>query len=138
MAEKTFGDFAEIKRGVKVRKLNIGTSKHTTVYAVDEVVFNANHHYQVFPTNSQVEGVPPSAFTNIYFQKGPIKENGINGIHNEDLISIAIDRLESFQNSEYKCRENALAITKLEEAMMWLRKRTSDRENRGVEGTHIV
>ena len=51
---------------------------------------------------------------------------------NEDLIAMVIDRLQSFQESEYKCRENAVAITKLEEALMWLRKRTQDREDRGV------
>jgi len=57
---------------------------------------------------------------------------------NEDLICMVIDRLEHFQNSEFACRENALAITKLEEALLWLRKRTMSREQRGVEGTHIV
>ena len=43
-----------------------------------------------------------------------------------------------FQDSEFECRENAVAITKLEEALLWLRKRTIGREKRGVEGTHIV
>jgi len=57
---------------------------------------------------------------------------------NEDLIAMVIDRLQSFQESEYKCRESAVAITKLEEALMWLRKRTQDREDLGVEGTHTV
>ena len=57
---------------------------------------------------------------------------------NEDLIVMVIDRLESFQDSEFKCRENAVAITKLQEALMWLRKRTEDREARGVEGTYQV
>ena len=62
----------------------------------------------------------------------------MNGVCNEDLIVMAIRRLEGFQNSEFKCRENACAITKLEEALLWLRKRTMGRENRGVEGTHKV
>ena len=30
--------------------------------------------------------------------------------------------------------ENAITITKLEEALMWQNKRTLDREKRGVEG----
>ena len=74
----------------------------------------------------------------IKFQDGPIKECGVNGVMNEDLIAMVIKRLEYFQSTEFKCRENAVAITKLEEALMWLRKRTIDRENRGVEGTHTV
>ena len=74
----------------------------------------------------------------VNFQEGPIKENGINGVCNEDLILMVLTRLESFQSSDYRCRENACAITKLEESLMWLRKRTQDRETRGVEGTHTI
>ena len=57
---------------------------------------------------------------------------------NEDLLVMVIRRLQEFQESEFKCRENAMAITKIEEALLWLRKRTIARENRGVEGTHKV
>ncbi|MCK5607171.1 hypothetical protein KAR91_35130 [Candidatus Pacearchaeota archaeon] len=64
-----------------------------------------------------------------------MKEHGVNGCHHEDLIAIVIDRLKSFQQGVFICRENALAITKLEEAVHWLRHRTNDRINRGVEGT---
>ena len=62
----------------------------------------------------------------------------MNGVMNEDLLVMVVRRLEGFQNSEFKCRENAMAITKLEEALLWLHKRTMGRENRGVEGTHTV
>lgn len=74
----------------------------------------------------------------IDFQEGPIKDNGVNGVNNEDLIAMVICRLEHFQKSEYACRDNAIAITKLEEALLWLRKRTIGRENRGVEGTSKI
>lgn len=74
----------------------------------------------------------------IHFQEGPIKENGVNGVANEDLLVMVIRRLQGFQDSPYSCRENAMAITKLEEALLWLRKRTMGRENRGVEGTNAV
>ncbi|AQN32530.1 hypothetical protein BCP12_118 [Bacillus phage BCP12] len=47
-----------------------------------------------------------------------------------------LTRLQFFQNTKFACRENAMAITKLEEALMWLNKRTTDRRNRGVEGTY--
>jgi hypothetical protein len=72
----------------------------------------------------------------ICFQHGPIKEVGPNGVSNEALIAIVLDRMRSFQKTRWSCRENAVAITKLEEAMMWLHKRTNDRIRRNVEGTN--
>lgn len=89
-----------------------------------------NHHKQV--------NVEKSTVATVQFQKGVVTEAGLNGVMNEDLIVMVIDRLESFQDSEFRCRENAVAITKLQEALMWLRKRTEDREARGVEGTYQV
>ena len=59
-----------------------------------------------------------------------------NGAFVEDIIDIARDRIQFYQDSPFKCRENAIAITKLEEAMQWLNWRTADREARQVEGTH--
>ena len=100
---------------------------------MDDTEFNANHIYLVKAVDDPVHNL-----TEVQFQKGPIKENGVNGCMNEDLIAMVIDRLEGFQNSPFMCRENALAIQKLEEALLWLRKRTMDREARGVEGTHEI
>ena len=74
----------------------------------------------------------------VHFQEGPIKEQGVNGINNEDAIVMVIRRLQGFQDSQFSCRENAMAITKLEEALMWLRKRTIGREKREVVGTSSV
>lgn len=110
------------------RTLTIGTQENTKVTAVDEPEFNANHAYHILSKDGLV-------LSRIEFQKGPTKENDLNGILHEDLIVILIDRLNSLNNSEYRCRENAIAITKLEEAQMWLRKRTEDRRARGVLGT---
>ena len=39
---------------------------------------------------------------------------------------------------KFACRENAIALTKLEEAQLWLFSRTLARMQRGVEGTHTV
>lgn len=74
----------------------------------------------------------------VHFQEGPVKEQGVNGINNEDAIVMVIRRLQGFQDSPFSCRENAMAITKLEEALMWLRKRTIGREKREVVGTSSV
>ena len=113
------------------------TSKYTEVFHEDpeQMNYNAPHNFKAFQTLQQ-EGWPQAILAEIHFQEGPIKECGVNGVMNEDLIAMVITRLEHFQKSEFSCRDNAMAITKLEEAMLWLRKRTMGRENRGVEGTH--
>lgn len=90
---------------------------------------------QAFAEN---KNVPNGSICEIKFQDGAIKENGVNGVMNEDLIAMVIARLAHWQTTEFKCRENAVAITKLEESLMWLRKRTVNRERRGVEGTHGI
>jgi len=63
-----------------------------------------------------------------------------DGVTNEEIIRVLIHRIkylnEEWLGGKFKCRENSLAITKLEEALMWLEKRTADREERNVEGTH--
>lgn len=66
-------------------------------------------------------------------QNGPIKENGVNGCQVDTIIAAAKKILEGL-NETYKCRENAIAITKLDEALLWLMKRKHDRIQRGVEG----
>lgn len=104
----------------------------------------ASHLYQVSGFNTatnpscpfQGRYGKPSDHSTILFQNGPIAEAGTNGITQEVLIAICIDRLRSFQGGPYACRENSLALTKLEEAQHWLHHRTRQRLSRGVEGTH--
>jgi hypothetical protein len=112
----------------------IGNDRYTQVFSLDEKGNgNANHKYSVSSTNE-----PSTIFATVNFQDGAILEAGINGCHNEDLIAIVIHRLQGFQDGAWKCRENALAITKLEEALQWLNYRTTSRQKRGVEGTHSI
>ena len=72
----------------------------------------------------------------IHFQNGPISEFGVNGITQEALLAVVIDRLRSFQSGPFSCRENAIALTHFEEGLMWLQRRTVARIKRGVEGTN--
>jgi hypothetical protein len=116
------------------RRIKLGSQEHTRVLANDNPEFNANHEYLVVAVEENSPGTS-AILAEIKFQKGPTKENNLNGIFHEDLIIILIDRLTSLNDSEYRCKENSCAITKLEEAQMWLRKRTEDRRNRGVLGT---
>ncbi len=117
---------------MKILQNDLITQNYTYIKHEDDFKFNAPHHFSVF---RKEDG---KSLCDIDFQEGAIKESGVNGVMNEDLIAMVITRLEGFQNSEFRCRENACAITKLEETLMWLRKRTVGRENRGVEGTHTV
>lgn len=66
-------------------------------------------------------------------QNGPIKENGVNGCQVDTIIEAAKVILEGL-NKQFPCRENSTAITKLDEALLWLYKRKADREKRNVEG----
>lgn len=61
-----------------------------------------------------------------------------NGAFVETVIEAALQRIRYYQEGKFACRENALAITKLEEALHWLDHRTRAREARGVEGSHTV
>lgn len=53
----------------------------------------------------------------------------------EEMLHVSIERLQEL-NERFSCRENALAITKMQEALMWLNERTRNRKERGVEGQH--
>ena len=104
----------------------------------------ANHLYVVSGFNTQTNASDPftkrhgkpAEYATVLFQNGPIAEVGVNGITHEALLAIVADRLRSFQAGPFACRENALALTKLEEAMHWLQQRTLRRMRAGVEGTH--
>ena len=83
------------------------------------------------------EITPGDEFGRVLFQNGPVKEVGVNGCHQEDLLAIVIDRLECFQRGEFACYENRMALQKAQESLQWLEHRTSKRVQRGVEGTNV-
>jgi hypothetical protein len=91
----------------------------------------ACHQYQI-----KLEDRPDRTI-NVQFQDGPVKEAGFNGISQEALLAIVIDRLKGFQSGQFSTKENACALTHCQEALMWLQKRTRDRMARGVEGTNV-
>jgi hypothetical protein len=94
----------------------------------------ANHIYRVNHANA----ADCDPVLTVNFQNGPIVEYGVNGVTQEILLAIVIDRLRSFQAGPFSSRENALALTKCEEALHWLQQRTLDRMRRGVEGKTAV
>ena len=116
-------------REITTHKVN-GLNEALEVLAVDEAGSGgASHHYLIAIRDQ----VPHRA--EFFFQDGPIGEVGVNGLSNESLLAVVIDRLQGFQKGPFACRENALALTKLEESMHWLHSRTRERVQRGVEGT---
>lgn len=62
----------------------------------------------------------------------PVSEGG-SGCQLTTLIKASLIMINSL-NDKFPCRENAITITKLEEALLWQRHRTVNREARGVEG----
>ena len=76
----------------------------------------------------------------IKWQAGPLAVDGVrvdpNGAFVEDLIAAVIGRIEFYQDSQFHCLSNAVALGHLRAAAEALAERTRDREDRGVEGTH--
>lgn len=104
---------------------------------------------ECFITNEQDEngnptgGVASGVGMELRWQKGPLGRDTDrkvpNGAFVETVLSAVLQRIQFYQDAnagKFKCRENAIAITKIEEALLWLDKRTRDREARQVEGTH--
>ncbi len=102
----------------------------------------ANHRYEITgfntglnPSRTDKEGYA-SGFSRmlVLFQNGPIQEVGVNGITQEVLLAIVIDRLRSFQAGPFASAYNAAALAGCLSALHYLRWRTKDRLARGVEG----
>ena len=88
------------------------------------------------PTGGHVSGVGLS----ITWQDGPLgrgkERKEPNGAFVETVIAAAMQRLEFYQASQFKCTQNELAIKKLKQALDYLDQRTKMREKAGTEGTH--
>lgn len=121
-----------------MRKLNTiqKREKLNQVFAIDEQgVGNANHEYGVAFESA---GEAPSGLVDftIFFQNGARNNpDSTVGVLDVDLLEIVRDRLKGFQSGQFACRENACALTHIEEALMWLNRRVEDRIERNVLGT---
>lgn len=106
--------------------------KLNRTFAVDEKGNGgANHEYLIV---SDI-GLAVPKETKIQFQNGARKEeNSIHGVIDTDLLEIVRDRLKSFQAGPFSSRENACALTRIEEALMWMNRRVEDRIERSVLG----
>ncbi len=92
---------------------------------------NGRHHYSISTASE-----PSTVLLDIHFQEGARNmEGSIPGVLDQDLLEIVRSRLQYFQKGDYATRENACALTHIEEALMWMSKRANDRAERGVLGT---
>lgn len=112
--------------------------KLNTVTAVDEAgPGGANHHYKITYREVDFDDTIEKCAADIQFQKGPRKlSESTHGVIDTDLLEIVRDRLKCFQAGEFATRENACALTHIEEALMWMNRRVEDRIERGVLGTN--
>lgn len=100
-------------------------------------------HHNVDESGNPAGGRTKGVGFDIEWQNGPLgsgpERKDPNGAFVEGVIQAAIGRLQFYQTAskgKLSCRENAIALTHLETALLWLQKRTADREEREVEGKH--
>lgn len=93
---------------------------------------NGRHNYFIR------HGKTGELLAEIHFQDGGRNTEGVkDGVLDQDLLEIVRHRLQNFQQGEFPSREGALAITHIEEALLWLNKRKEDRKYRGVLGKNL-
>ena len=117
-----------------MKKLSViqkNNNPHTIYRNGDQGPGGGYHDYTVMDAegNAMIELVR--------FQKGSRNDPKAQaGVLDADLLEIVRDRLTAFNKGEFATRENACAITHIEEALMWMAKRADDRAERGVLGTY--
>ena len=111
--------------------------KLNDVYPVGEAGNGgAYHRYEIF-THTESDDEPCNDVGVIQFQDGARKlPNSISGVLDTDLLEIVRHRLQCFQQGEFATRDNAVALTHIEEALMWMNRRVEDRIERNVLGTN--
>lgn len=102
-----------------------------TVFVTDEKGNGGAHH------RYEIDLQDGNQVVVIQFQDGARKlEGSIPGVLDTDLLEIIRHRLQGFQSGQFACRENAIALTHIEEALLWMNKRVEDRIERNVLGTN--
>lgn len=122
-----------LPRKLSDHKTNVANELIDIIVMDEKGSGGAHHHYVAYwPSGRGIQSAV------IKFQNGPIKESGVNGVTQEVLLAVVIDRLRCFQAGPYKCESNEQALICAEGALEALKSRTLERQDRGVEGTHTV
>lgn len=126
-----------MKGCIKVNKLSTiqKREKLNEIFIADEKGNGgANHEYHIVLNDGNEKDVANDVII-IQFQNGARKlPDSIPGVLDTDLLEIARHRLQCFQAGPFASRENAIALTHIEEALMWLNRRVEDRIERNVLG----
>jgi len=103
----------------------------------DPACGNASHKYRgEMVTFVSPEGdIGTRTVVSVDFQHGARNlPDSTPGAADAALLTILLDRYRGFQAGPFACRENALVITKLEEALLWMKHRAFARHAQGVLG----
>ena len=104
----------------------------------DELFVQNDFNLEGDPAGGTVTGKGLS----VRWQNGPLgrgdERREPNGAFVETVLEAAASRIQFYQSSKFACRENSIALTHIETALLWLNKRTAERERRGVEGLNDV
>lgn len=121
-------------RTIELHKVG-GVDNRLRIEVLDEPgAGGACHQYRVREDTPEGQETTMPVYV-VKFQQGPVKEHGLNGITQEALLAIVIDRLEGFQSGDFACELNQIALDHVKEALAALQQRTRDRVARNVEGT---
>jgi hypothetical protein len=105
-----------------------GLAESLVIEADEPGAGGASHRYVVTAEDGTIVAT-------IQYQAGPRHETGSTpGVIDSVLLAIVADRMEKFNEGPYRCRENSLVLTKVEEALHWLKHRADERARRGVLG----
>ncbi len=102
-------------------------------------VLTPGHHYELPNFDEpKVKGQRLQFIHKKSDKKDPTKQCKLisDGTTNEEVLRVLIDRSE-FLNKSLPSTETTLALKNLKEALYWFEKRTEDRKQRKVEGTHV-
>lgn len=135
LASDRFGRYKVMEKLSTIQK----REKLNDVFVVDEKGNGgANHKYRVqydlYPVGEPTE---THVICEIQLQNGArMLPDSQHGIIDTDLLEIVRHRLQCFQAGPFASRENAIALTHIEEALMWMNRRVEDRIERNVLGTN--
>jgi hypothetical protein len=87
------------------------------------------------PTHYGIGEVVELPFIRVVFQCGLPKDAGLNGCRIEDVIDVALFKLDQYQREPLACEENAEAIRYLKLAKQSLAQRIQRRQVQGVLNT---
>lgn len=111
-------------------------SEEKTILVEKDDSYGGAHRYSFIGSLGHQNGKPEYDFHDIQTIQFVKKEEDGSmriGVQSEQLLIALIDRTKKL-NDKFPCRENELAITKMEEALHWLEARVKERIERGVMG----